>query len=216
MAEADLVENLKPRNWLTFAVTVAVLLWAAPVSAGLVHTLANRGPAATGRNTSTITLNKTTGQHGTRSHSHSRGGTGTGTAPPPNCDTNTPPPPPVPPTPVTQRGRHARGTSKSSTTLAPVTAPTVAPATIPVTSATQKGRQPRGTRPSRSGPPPVPTPVSDPGTCPPLVIDVPPGNPPGPPTPPTPSSVPEPASLLIFGSGIAAVVAYRRRKKRAA
>jgi hypothetical protein len=30
------------------------------------------------------------------------------------------------------------------------------------------------------------------------------------------TQAPEPATLLIFGSGIAGVVAYRRRKKRAA
>jgi hypothetical protein len=49
-----------------------------------------------------------------------------------------------------------------------------------------------------------------------LVIDTPPGDPGPIVTPPTVVAAPEPASLLIFGSGIAGIVAYRRRKKKAA
>jgi hypothetical protein len=55
-----------------------------------------------------------------------------------------------------------------------------------------------------------------------LVVDVPTGDgtsgdgTSGPTINPTIIAAPEPASLLIFGSGIAAVAAYRRRRKKAA
>jgi hypothetical protein len=227
IAETDLVEILKPRKWLTCAVTVAALLWVAPASAGLVHNLADTHGST--RNISTITLHQPSGKGSNRVRSpRSRGGP---VIPPPpvSCTDTTPIPVTNPVTPPRQRGGHHTRDTKSSDTI--VSSPdTVVSATtaVPVAPAAQKVRQPRGTRSSRnSGPPVVPV-VTGPNTCPTgddnggLVVDVPTGDgtsgdgTSGPTiNPPTIIAAPEPASLLVFGSGIAAVVAYRRRRKSA-
>lgn len=215
MAGTGLVKVLKPRNWLTPAATVAALLWTAPVSAGLVHTLASSHGAAA-RNVGTISLNQTN----TKGTNHvrtprTRGGPPV-TPPPVTCpDSTTTPIIPIsdPITPPRQRGGHTR-VPKSSSAIA-LASP--APQVDLAAPATQNFGRTRPTRSSRRSGPPVSTPpVSDPGTCPPLVIDTPPGDPGPIVTPPTVVAAPEPASLLIFGSGIAGIVAYRRRKKKAA
>jgi hypothetical protein len=222
---------LKPRNCLTFAASFTALLWSAPTSAGLVHTLtATHG---SGGGVGTISVHQTKASTHTR-QSHSRG------APvilPPVVDcTGDTTSPIVPVTPVTHRGGHTRVPKSTTSAADSVTPASVIPATQKV------GR--RGTRSSRTPGPttgPISDPISDPSACPTgdgsgsssgsldgsgsstgsgdggtLVIDVPTGDgSSGPIGTPAVVTAPEPASLLIFGSGVAVVAAYRRRKKRA-
>ena len=208
---------MKPRNWLTPAATVAALLWTAPASAGLVHTLATpHGPVA--RNVGTITVHQTSSKGSTHTRQpRTRGGPPPVTPPVTCTDGTTPPIVPVS-NPVTlppQRGGHTR-VPKSSASIDFATPATQIGLAAPATQKVGTTRPPRSSR--RSGPPgPVNTPpVSDPSSCPPLVIDVPPGDPGPIVTPPTVVAAPEPASLLIFVSGVVGMVAYRRRKKRTA
>ena len=225
------MELLKPRNLFTFAATAAALLWVAPVSAGLVRTL----PTSHGltQNAGTITVHQPKVSLHVR---HSRGGTNT-PPPPVGCTGDTTVSDPVlPPTQTSGHTRRTRSSDKSAPVIPTsqgVRQPRVTTSDttiVSVTFATQKSGQRHTRSPRTPGPTGTPTPVGDPSTCPsgdgsgdptpPLVIDVPTGDGSnggtGPTINPTIIPAPEPASLLIFGAGVAGVAAYRRRKKRAA
>jgi hypothetical protein len=91
---------------------------------------------------------------------------------------------------------HAQGVPAAETPVTPTGVPTFPPATDTPTAT------PTGTATATNTPVPTDTPVLPPQTVTP------------PPSPVPPSQIPEPITVILFGTGLAALSAYAARRKK--